>query len=188
MVDLEVIQSVYYMMAATGVLVAAIYYVMNIRTTQTNLKANLETRQTQLFMQIYMRYLENDLFGENYFKLIKRQWNDPAEYVEKYGIVSPASISPDGGDLNKMMTFLEGVAVLVEKKMIDVDLVYQLMPTNITVFWSKYGPLIKYWRENGPAPPNLYRLVETLSDKITEHAKMRMDPVITTYNRKGASA
>jgi hypothetical protein len=48
MVDLAEIQAAYYMVAATGVLVAAVYYVMTIRTTQRNLKENLETRQTQL--------------------------------------------------------------------------------------------------------------------------------------------
>jgi len=45
MVDLAEIQAAYYMVAATGVLVAAIYYVVTLRTTQRNMKANLETRQ-----------------------------------------------------------------------------------------------------------------------------------------------
>ena len=43
MVELAEIQAAYYMVAATGVLVAAIYYVFNMRAT-------LQTRQAQLFM------------------------------------------------------------------------------------------------------------------------------------------
>jgi len=52
MVDLAEIQAAYYMVAATGVLVAAVYYVMTLRTTQRNMKANLETRQAQFMSQI----------------------------------------------------------------------------------------------------------------------------------------
>ena len=44
MVDLAEIQAAYYMVAATGVLVAAVYYILNIRTTQRNMKQTLETR------------------------------------------------------------------------------------------------------------------------------------------------
>jgi hypothetical protein len=41
MVDLAEIQAAYYMVAATGVLVAAIYYVLNLRNTIDNRKAQL---------------------------------------------------------------------------------------------------------------------------------------------------
>ena len=49
MVGFEEIQAAYYMVAATGVLVAAIYYVFKMRTT-------LQTRQARLFMQLYDRW------------------------------------------------------------------------------------------------------------------------------------
>jgi hypothetical protein len=63
LVDLAEIQAAYYMVAATGVLVAAIYYVYNMRISQKNsmlaLKAQeqtLETRQAQLLMNIFQTY------------------------------------------------------------------------------------------------------------------------------------
>ncbi len=187
MVSIEEIQAAYYMVAATGVLVAAGYYVLNMRATrktqELTLKSQeqtLETRQTQLFMQIYMRYFEDDLFGKNYWTLMGREWNDSDDYVEKYGGRGKPPKIPDGGDLNKMMTFYEGVAVLVERKMIDVSLVYELMPTNVTAFWAKYGPLIMFARSHG-SPRNLYRLVENLSNTIAGYAKARGDPVVTEY-------
>ena len=52
MVTIEEIQAAYYMVAATGVLVAAVYYIYNIRVNQKAVKTTLETRQTQLFMQV----------------------------------------------------------------------------------------------------------------------------------------
>ena len=172
--------------------VAAAYYVMNLRISQKNQELSLntqelalksqeqtlETRQTQLFMQIYMKYLEDDLFGKNYWILMRREWRDPAGYFEKYGTI-PEKES-DGGDLNKMMTFYEGVAVLVNRKMIDVSLVYELMPTNVTAFWAKFEPLILYLRTHR-GTPNLYKLVEDLSASISDYAVTRGDPVVTKY-------
>jgi transcription antitermination factor NusG len=43
-------QTVGVLVTAASVTVAAIYYVLTLRTNQRNIKANLETRQTQLFM------------------------------------------------------------------------------------------------------------------------------------------
>ena len=44
MVDLAEIQAVYYLVAATGVLVAAIYYISNMRISQRNMKNTLDPR------------------------------------------------------------------------------------------------------------------------------------------------
>ena len=52
MVDLAEIQAAYYMVAATGVLVAAGYYILNMRASQRNMQLTLEARQTQIFLQL----------------------------------------------------------------------------------------------------------------------------------------
>jgi hypothetical protein len=53
MVELATLQAVSYIMGSLGVFVAAVYYVFNMRTT-------LQTRQAQLFMQIYSRFDDPD--------------------------------------------------------------------------------------------------------------------------------
>ena len=45
MVDFQTIQEVYYMVAATGVLVAAIYYVVNLRNSRKTLELTLKAQQ-----------------------------------------------------------------------------------------------------------------------------------------------
>jgi hypothetical protein len=75
MVDLAEIQAAYYMVAATGVLVAAIYYVLNMRATQRNLKANLDTRQAQILMNLYERWSEPEF--QNAWRDIQTwEWRD----------------------------------------------------------------------------------------------------------------
>jgi hypothetical protein len=196
MVDVQTIGVV---VTAASVSLAAIYYAFTLRINMKNQELSLktqelalksqeqtlETRQTQFFMQIYMRYFEDDLFGKNYWILMNRKWRDPDDYFEQFGTI-PEKES-DGGDLNKMMTFYEGVEVLVERRMIDVGLVYTLMPTNVTAFWAKYEPLILYLRTHR-GTPNLYNLVEALSLKIAEYATKRGDLVVTKYNPVGEDA
>ncbi|MDH5364755.1 MAG: hypothetical protein OEY99_02855 [Aigarchaeota archaeon] len=67
MVSFEEIQAAYYMVAATGVLVAAVFYVLNLRISRRNQELSLraleqsaqaqqqtlETRQAQMFLSIY---------------------------------------------------------------------------------------------------------------------------------------
>jgi hypothetical protein len=183
------VQTIGIVVTAISVSLAAIYYTftlrINMKTQQLALKSQeqtLETRQTQFFMQIYIKYLEDDLFGKNYWILMKREWDTPADYFQKFGTIPEKET--DGGDLNKMMTFYEGVAVLVGRRMIDVGLVYELMPTNVTTFWAKFEPVILYLRANR-GTPNLYVLVEGLSKRITDYAVKRGDPVVTQYNPIG---
>ena len=56
MVSFEEIQAAYYMVAATGVLVAAVYYVFNMR-------AAIKTREAQLFMQIFEIFRNEDFWA-----------------------------------------------------------------------------------------------------------------------------
>jgi hypothetical protein len=72
------------------------------------------------------------------------------------------------------MAFWEGVAVLINRGMIDIAR---------AALWGRYGPLIKEWRVSG-APPHLYSLVEDLSNKLAEYARKRGDPVVSEYSKR----
>jgi hypothetical protein len=67
--------------------------------------------------------------------------------------------------------------------MMDIGLVYELMPTNVTALWGRYGGLIREKRVSG-APPRLYSLVEDLSGKLGEYARLRGDQVVTDYSAR----
>jgi hypothetical protein len=79
MVTIEEIQAAYYMVAATGVLVAAAYYVMNIRTNQRNMKTTLDTRQAQLYMTIYQDLTSTETI-DKFIKILNMQFKDFDEY------------------------------------------------------------------------------------------------------------
>lgn len=85
MVDVSLIQPVSQAAAALGVILAALNYVVTSRREEKRNQQNLETRQAQLFMQIYDRVNNRDFTRDwseiNYFW----KWKDSKEYWEKYG-------------------------------------------------------------------------------------------------------
>ena len=50
------VQTIGVLVIPTSVTIAAIYYTITLRTSQKNMRATLETRQAQLFMQMYERW------------------------------------------------------------------------------------------------------------------------------------
>ena len=91
MVDLAEIQAAYYMVAATGVLIAAIFYILNLRVGQKNqalmLKAQeqtLETRKLQ-FIQGTTQNLLNEEGMKRYGELMNMEWRDYGDFERKYG-------------------------------------------------------------------------------------------------------
>jgi hypothetical protein len=60
-IELVTLQAVSYIMGSLGVFMAAVYYVINLRAQQSNMKTTLETRQAQLFMGVYQTYVAKEL-------------------------------------------------------------------------------------------------------------------------------
>jgi hypothetical protein len=146
MVDLAEIQAAYYMVAATGVLVAAVFYILNLRVSQRNqelmLKAQqqtLETRQAQLFLQLYSQYYNKD-FVAALSKLSKMKYQSYDEFWEKYGNVESAQV----WDL--LSHYFEGAGVLVRKGLIDSSLVSDLVSEEFFDFWEWVSPFVMEYR------------------------------------------
>ena len=147
MISLAEIQAAYYMVAATGVLVAAIYYVLNIQNNKRNqdlmLKAQqqtLETRQAQMFMSIYQTDLSND-FMEALHKVMEMEFKDSDDWKrirrdrETYKAWSMVA------------NYLEGLGVLVRENLVSVRLVSLLSSGLIQWYWDLFGPGILRCRE-----------------------------------------
>ena len=77
MVTMEEIQAAYYMVAATGVLVAAGYYVLNM-------KATLETRRIGVIENM-MNNMTSYEGNRNLIELLNYEWTDYEDFEKKYG-------------------------------------------------------------------------------------------------------
>ena len=149
MVDLAEIQTAYYMVAATGVLIAAIFYILNLRISQRNqelmLKAQeqsaraqqqtLETRQAQMFMNIYQQTTSKD-FTSAYNKFISSQWEN---YSESREIFQKKEFADDFYILGM---YFEGLGVLVKEGYLPIRLVALLLTGMTRSFWEKLKPIV----------------------------------------------
>ena len=160
MVSFQEIQTAYYMVAATGVLLAAIYYVLNIRTT-------LQTRQAQLFMPIYSTYSSAE-FLKTRSEVMSYQYKDYDDYQSKYGF----DVNPDADAKARMVNaYFEGIGVLMKRGLIDPSIVDDLMSGVIVRYWEKYEPYIleyrqrRDWPQAGEHVEYLYNKIKPIAEK-----------------------
>ncbi len=123
--------------------IGVFYHIMTLNNTRKNQQMQLETRQAQLFMQIYQ-----DMSSPEFYRisneLLKMEWEDWDDYHRKYG----AENNPENFALrSSMWNRLNGVGLLVKAGLIDVDRVYDLMRSNILWHWEKWGDHIIIVRE-----------------------------------------
>ena len=143
MVDVSLLQSLSYVAAALGVCVAAIYYVMNLRISQRNqellLKAQqqtLETRQAQMFMNIYDKVSSTE-FTNAWEKVILTPWSTFEEYSKLW----------EDPEFNEAAILVaqtyEGVGVLVKEGLLDIRLVALLIGAMVRRYGERIMPVLE---------------------------------------------
>jgi len=116
MVDVSKVSIV---VASAGVLVAAIYYVLQIRHQN-------RMRQTDLVMKLYVQFSSLE-FQKLWEEILKREAKDFDDYRHKYGMA----------ELWSAGLFFEGIGILLRRKLIDIDLVDDMFTTPIKWTWEK---------------------------------------------------
>ena len=123
------IQTVSIAIASTSVLIAAIYYVLQIRN-QTKI------RQTDLVMRLYSTFGSKE-FQDAWTRIESIEFKNYDEYVKKCGL----------GDYAQCATFFEGIGVLLQKKLIDINLVDALFSVPLKFMYERMKPIIEGNRE-----------------------------------------
>ena len=128
-----------------GILVGIVYYLTIMRNTQRNqeltLKAQeqaLETRQVQLFMNLYETYRSPTFrrqWDEAIFKIEYEDWDD---MNQKYNREANYDLLLSWFSVG---TFFEGVGVLLKRNLIDISIIDDLLATSIRMAWEKIGPI-----------------------------------------------
>ena len=151
--------------AGLSIAASIVYYASVLRNANKTQQMQLETRQAQLFMQIYERF--NDLGrSEIITEVLSYEWEDNDEFWERYSYEA----DPDSyRKWNYVAGFFEGVGVLVKRKLIDPEIVDDLMSASTLMFWEKYGPAIIDGRERLNIP-QLWEWTEYLYQEIKDIA------------------
>jgi len=166
MVSIETISIVF---TGLSISLAAFYYISTLRNTQSNQRQQLETRQTQLFMQLFDRWGDPDfakIYGEYRYKTCAKVNNDPVEICKIAVHALFESFDPDVWiPIQTLAQYFEGISILVQKKLIDVDTVERLLSGRIIWYWDSTKPFIEYVRER-IGDPKMYRELEILANEM----------------------
>jgi hypothetical protein len=134
---------------------------------QETLERELETRQAQLFMQVYNRFSEKD-FVEAFNHIIYENppvFKDVEEYDEKY-----VKNNPDyDRKVSQVAAYLEGIGVLVQRGLLDITLVDDLISSIVIMYWELLEPLFLAYRVRYDMP-QLSEWVEYLYHRVKETA------------------
>jgi len=127
-----------------------------------NQEITLETRQAELFMGLYNIY--NDVEFVRYFTEITRnwEWKDYEDWQKKYGLKTNIEAYSSWASVGN---YFKGVGVLVQKKLIDISLVDELMSSLIFDYWEKSEHVIKEYRKQY-RNPKAWEWVEYLYNEL----------------------
>jgi len=142
MVDAQTISIVF---AGLSIGLAAIYYMLTLRNSQRAQRLQLETRQAQLLMQLFTRLNERGLHDQISEILVRWEWSDFVEFMEKYG---PENNFEGYNTFSMVGTYFNGMGILVQENLVDIHLVTRSFYSVVKPFWEKVAPLVREWRES----------------------------------------
>jgi len=161
------LQTIGILLTAITVSIAAIYYTLTLRYTRRNQDLQLETRQAQLFMQVYDRW-QDPQYWSYWADIQSKDWEDYDSHQEKYGRSNNLDAWTKSATL---FAFYEGLGVLVKRGLIDPHLVDDLLGGTVVRYWEKWGLHYREMRkrENYPQIAEqieyLYHVIKPILEK-----------------------
>ena len=121
MIDITEISAI---VAATGVMIGVVYYILDIRY-------QARTRQTDLVMRLYATFSSNE-FQDAWAKVRKRakefeSIDDIFDFEEKVGGLR---------EVNQVCLFFEGVGILLKRKIVNDTMIEDLFGGAIARTWE----------------------------------------------------
>jgi hypothetical protein len=155
------VQTVGVLIATASVTVGAAYYMLTLRATQRSMKNTLETRQVQMFMNIYSQFWGRE-FQSQWNQMMDWEYRDLDEFMAKYGHTA----NPEAWTtLTSVCNFFEGIGVLIYRGYIDRTLVDDLTSGFVLRLWDKIKPIAYEYRKRNNWP-QAFEWVEYLHDEI----------------------
>src|SRR4030042_4370204 len=136
MVSLVEIQAAYYMVAATGVLIAAIYYIINLRYT-----LNAREMEACKFLTTMMT---SDPAMQTYSILMKDfEWKDYEDFMSKYGYSNPLMF----GKWASWFFLADTLGYIIRKRLVRAETIYDLGGWGFIRLWERFSGFINSRRE-----------------------------------------
>ena len=159
MVDILLLQTVSILVTSAGLLIAALYYVLQIRQ-QTRM------RQMDLMMRLYLTWDSEDMKRalQDVFAL---EFKDYDDFIKRYGLKSQAYVAFD-----RVAWFMNGVGFLVHEGFVNIKLVLGLFhPQGWITMWEKLKPIVEGVRKTFGFPES-YAWFEYLYTEVKKRQQI----------------
>ena len=164
MVELAEIQTAYYMVAATGVLIAAIFYIINYRETAKNRRVALTTSLMQSFI--------SEDGSRRWIELMNMEWKDMSDFDKKYD----SSVNPDNfAKRNAVWNICEILGYQYRCGLIDFGTLWAICNSAIPITYLKFKPILEEYKRRGWNPKGSYDNFEWLAFEVSKKME-EMDP------------
>jgi len=133
------IQTVSIAIASASVVAGVVYYALQIQHQK-------KMRQTDLVVRLYST-------------MTNRDWLDAWDRVQSMQIIDPSKIDLNRmraehqiADLNTVVAIFDELGVLLQMRLIDIDLVERLFHRHVTSIWEKFKPVFEQVRQSANDP------------------------------------
>jgi hypothetical protein len=150
--------------ASAGVLAGVIYYILEIRH-QSRLRQTESVIRLSPFFNMNAREMQ-----EAITQVCSIEYENYNDYLERY------SGKPENTMLKILGNYFEGIGILVSKKLVDADIVYNFWGDIIQSSWEKIKPLIADMRKDS-GDLNMFVFWEYLYDEMKKR-KQRLQPTL----------
>jgi hypothetical protein len=170
------VQTISVVIAAVSVVIGVINSILSSRRAEKNDEQTLETRQAQLYMQVYNRWNSLDLVNAYNQVRYTYQFTDAEELISKY---SPEKHPEAAANLTMLGYFFEGLGVLVKKGLLTIDLVEDLMSQRVIWYWENKASLVVDDLRTLTNDPTQYDHIEYLYHEMKHRQRLTARPEIS---------
>lgn len=151
--------------ASFSIVIASMSVVIGVILTILQLRDQNKTRQAQLFMEIYAQ------FSQSGFLDFSLKLRNAFEKHKEEGL--PEFWEENRGNALSVLSFYEGVGVLVKRKLVDINLVADLISGPCLRLWKAIEPSIISLRERDKRPQTweyfeyLYNEIQKIPSRVS---------------------
>ena len=165
MIEISLIRD---LVAIFGVIAGFSYYVLTVKATRRNQEQQLETRQAQLYMQIFNRFASEE--GTNRaLEILESEWKDYEDFNNKYGSDNNREWA---SKRNHVFMEHDAIGYLLHRGLLDIDMVYQINGYATKLVWDHFKSIIQEQRKQLDWP-DWMRWFEYLANRIDEYEKQQ---------------
>jgi hypothetical protein len=155
-----------------GIMASILYYTSVLRNANKTQQMQLETRQAQLYNNIWNQSLNNPDWQRNYLIVSGLQFHTLEEYLEQVPYNDYDSVNTLA--IWGVSTFFEGLSPLIKMELIDLRVFYPTLYNLLKSFWMKILPILDDAREQ--LSPTIWTESEyvynTLTAYLEEHPEL----------------